>query len=398
MKKTLILVLLFLSLVPAFVFADFDLSSAVYDQIREPFVPLSPRSKAMGGVSVVSVGKDDVFYLNPASLANKDLAISLPYFTIGLYHPASLLSSGFISNLSGFDMSKMMDAVIPLLGAGQGKIFDIGAGVQFAMSGFGFSIDFKDSLLTYAPLDSTGGVSSSIVDQLNVAITFGYGHRFGFGKTLSLDVGGSISFNYLAFNQAITGQDLLDIAAGKKSFFGYFQSLPIMAGFSIPFTLGATVNLPLGFSVGTVVKNINGLYYLKTSNGYSGLPFGSGKTDTFFSDVSWDIGVAWTYDKFGKLFTPTIEFDFVDIASLFYKANDGEGGRAFLERLKLGVEIETLYVLDIWAGLNGGYWSFGLGLDFYALRIDMAYYWEEYGLVAGEKSLDTFLVKINIGW
>lgn len=397
MAKKIVLILLVVSLSVSSLFAFNVKDDPTYQQALGAFFPSSPRSKAMGGVGIISVRKDDVFYLNPAVLADRQVSVSLPYITLGLYHPAALLSSGIFDSLTGFEMDSMINAVLPLLSAGQGKIFDIGAGVQVTAGGFGLSVDIKDSLLTYAPENTTGGVNSSIVDQLNAAITIGYGGRIGFGKSFSMDMGASVAFNYLVFNQAIDGERLLSIVK-DGDFFGSLESIPIMAGFSVPITLGINFNLPLGFAIGTVLRNVNGFYYMKESSGLSDLPFGKGTMNSVYSDLTWDIGVGWTFDKFGKLFSPSIEVDLVDVASLFYEDYGGDLGRALLKRLKVGVELQTLYILDFWGGLNGGYWSFGLGIDFYAIRIDMAYYWEEFGSVSGEKGLDTFLVKINIGW
>ena len=156
--------------------------------------------------------------------------------------------------------------------------------------------------------------------------------------------------------------------------------------------------MPMGFSLATVVNNINGRYYMSAHDNFDGWTSSPFSGDTKFkldTDVSWDFGVAWDPD-WSWLFKPTFEADFVDIWGFF--ADKDFSGRAWMNHLKLGAEIKGLWVLDIRGGLDSGYWTLGAGLDFYAIRLEAAYYWHEFGDVAGEKGIDGLTIQMNIGW
>ena len=71
-----------------------------------------------------------------------------------------------------------------------------------------------------------------------------------------------------------------------------------------------------------------------------------------------------------------------------------ESGRAVL-----GIELGFLDDhLVIRGGLSQGYLSAGIGVDLWALKIDAAYYWREFGMVAGSKGVDALTVRLTIGW
>ena len=69
-----------------------------------------------------------------------------------------------------------------------------------------------------------------------------------------------------------------------------------------------------------------------------------------------------------------------------------------MTHLNIGAEIRLLSFLDLRAGMSQGYFSLGAGLDLWAIKVDMAYYWKEFGETAGDYGLDGFTVRFNIGF
>ena len=68
------------------------------------------------------------------------------------------------------------------------------------------------------------------------------------------------------------------------------------------------------------------------------------------------------------------------------------------KRLHLGAEIAFPMILSLRAGLNQGYLTGGLGLDFKVLRFDLATYGEEVGDEAGDHVSRRYLAQLTIGW
>jgi len=68
------------------------------------------------------------------------------------------------------------------------------------------------------------------------------------------------------------------------------------------------------------------------------------------------------------------------------------------KRLHVGAEVKFPLILSLQAGLNQGYWTAGLGLDFKVLRVDLASYGEEIGEEAGDHVSRRYLAQVTIGW
>jgi hypothetical protein len=68
------------------------------------------------------------------------------------------------------------------------------------------------------------------------------------------------------------------------------------------------------------------------------------------------------------------------------------------KRWHAGAEVKFPLFLSLQAGLNQGYWTAGLGLDFKLLRFDVASYGEEIGEKAGDQVSRRYVAQITIGW
>lgn len=383
---------------------DFN-TDEIYAQIRNPYKNLDVRSLGMGGVGNAATSNIQALWSNPAGLADKKLQISLPSVGLSVYNVQALskVAKDSMNSNGEISQSDMVSSIFKVLGTGYGKILDANVGLSFTAGGFGLGVAVQDSLYTFAPKTSTGGLSSNIIDQLTAEVRAGYGYKIRFTENFSMDIGASVGFRYMAFNEAVDAQKLLDIYDQMQAGADYnvaLSKIPVVGGWTIPMNAGIRFNLPLGFKLATSINDLNFGYNMSLYSNYKGwldAPFGgSGHTGyKLRSNFSWDAGFAWDPDwSWG--FKPTLEVDFVDIWG-FIQGKDFSS-RSWINHLNIGAELKGLWIFDIRGGLDNGYWTVGAGFNLYVIRVEAAYYWHEFGAVAGEKGIDGLTVKINIGW
>lgn len=68
------------------------------------------------------------------------------------------------------------------------------------------------------------------------------------------------------------------------------------------------------------------------------------------------------------------------------------------KRLHMGLEFKLPKILSVRAGLNQGYFTYGLTLDFWIIKLDLASYTEEVGAHAGQRDDRRYVGQLTIGW
>ena len=319
-----------------------------------------------------------------------------------MYHLYDMVKTG------GFSMAGLTGMVSGIQ-EGYGKLADINAGLSFTTHGFGFGVNTTISLNTFGTKDNYGP-QADLFAQVNAAISLGYGYRFELPAGFSLDVGALVRFNYLAYTDTFNASEFINAMNNGGDVMSIINGKQVMAGFSVPFDIGITANMPLGFSAGLVARNINGKFYMTGFPGYNDFlanPFGGepkvseeGTSPAeltkfnFSSDWSLDLGFGWSYDTW--YLSPTVALDFTDLVGMF--TTKDFDFKDFMMHVNVGAEVRVLSFLDVRAGLSQGYWSIGLGLDLWGFKVDAAYYRQEFGETAGQHGLDGFTVRINIGY
>lgn len=97
--------------------------------------------------------------------------------------------------------------------------------------------------------------------------------------------------------------------------------------------------------------------------------------------------------KIGMAFQQSKQLHFyADVEDLF-----NTNGEQFINKLHLGAEYQ-LPVLSFQAGLNRGYPTIGMGIDFWILRLNYAFFTEELTGSPGQQAEYYHLVGIEIGW
>ena len=401
MKRFSALCILFLILAASVAAAPANPSSdPAYEALTAPFEIPDTRFTAMGDAGLALARGTSALYVNPAGLADGKLDIDLPSISITMFNPARVLTSGVIQDLTSGGQNAVDKGLQFLESLGvYNKIMQIDASAGFTAKGFGFGFAVQDIIHTYNGSGSSA-VSSSVLNQINAVLSIGYGYRFDLPMDYSIDVGAAVRFNYIAYTKTIGAGSILGMISGSGNpFDSILQETPMMAGFSIPIDIGVSANMPLGFSVSLAARNINGRYYMTAIDSISSWqknPFGSGYTEkfTFDSDCHLDLGVAWQWDEFWW-FKPSLALDFVDLIGF---KDHPFNFRGFMGHVNIGAELEFVNSIALRIGLAGGYLSLGVGFDLHVLKVDLSYYWREYGEIAGAKGVDACTLNFTLGW
>ena len=382
--------------------------------------PHSAKSLGMGNAGIAVGGRSDSFYMNPALLARRTL-ISIPYAQVTLYHPYDLVrqdenGNSIITDLMDvIESGEMEQAVGPAteflqtIKEGKGKLAEVEAGLTLGGGGFALGLHVKDTIHTFGEIENSK-FKANLFDELNVNVLAALGLRFDITPSISIDVGVSGGLSVLGYTGLIGTSDVIDMMGGSNASTGEDPTLalmktPLALGYYIPLNVGINVNLPWGFSVGAVGRNLLGSAVgikMQTTDiesvkndpmaAASGI-FTETEDFTIKMDPTFDIGLGWKFEN--GLFAPTIAADIVDVVGL---AESDMSARSFIEHLRAGAEVRILSILDVRGGLNQGYWTIGAGIDLWAIKIDAAYYWQEFGDTIGDYGLDAFTIRFNIGF
>jgi len=351
------------------------------------FAILSPRALGMGGAVVAVPGGEDLFFYNPA-LFNLNRRTRLTLVDTRL---------GFNDNLRQV---------------------------------YGFYRNNKDDI------DNIDQLSDQRRNELySEALVYAL-------EPAHLLVQGPLPINYVrpnfgigVFSQAIVDAEILQGAAGVPIVdFAFRGDAQVMASFS-----GGTDDLlPGHLATGLTVKYLNRWVSRKTK---SLAGFGSGEEFDVYqgSVVGVDLGVvyqatprlligaAW-YDllttrfnwerkngqgtapppadrldselRLGASYSLPVGFEFlVKNVVLALDINEPfDGDVTFFKKLHMGASAAALSFVRLRAGLNQGYPTFGVGLDFSVLQLDYAFYGEELGQYAGQIPRWNHLVRLQLGF
>jgi hypothetical protein len=245
----------------------------------------------------------------------------------------------------------------------------------------------------------------------------GVGFRLNFiPDILSVDLGASARFTYKAYSKRIGATELINLMNDDDPAAKFMAESPIAAGWAVPIDVGVNVNLPVGLRVSMVARDLNAKYtmqnysesglwlnemaeFIGMSGPYNDASTGDNAITEFSYTVPWklDLGFGWTPDLggFGKFLRPSLALDLVDTVAMFEEGADDPN--AYWNYFKAGAELKLVSMIDLRAGFNRGYYSIGVGLDLFVLRVDASYYWREYGPEIGDKPIDALTVRVNLG-
>ena len=419
--KKIISILLILLVAFTSVFAasttDEDLNgntNEAYSFIAKPFTKTSARIMSMGGAGLAVRNNQDALFVNPASLGEKGLVWNVPNVAVTLFNPYKFVEENLLDKVIAGDFENMsveeMTPILGILGTNVGNLARVDAGIGVKWGRFATSTDIQVNLNTYAKESVT---DIQIVPQVDVVQSLGLGLRFFREKPFNFDVGVAARFNARVYMQGVKALSLVPSSNGGQDG-GSTSDNPmdtvlsnnaVLAGYAIPIDIGVNVNMPLGFTVSAVVKNLNGDFKFVRNESINEVQKNP-SADVMFGDPAFKTKVPWTlntgfgwspdfggYEWIGDV---TIGVDIVDVLHLFNESNFVSN---FFSSLKLGAEVQLFKGFEFRAGLNQGYPSVGVGLNiFNVLHLEASYYTVEMGKTVGDKDVDALTIRFSTFW
>ena len=415
-KRLLVILLIVLVGVTPLLATTYGPDNVVYEQTAQPFAGTNVKSLSMGGAGLGMKGYSESFLLNPANLPGSGFRLSIPAVTVTAYNVVKILESPMIDYFTSDDDNdkiKGAQEFLKTIGKGHGDVLttDISL-LTLNAGGLGLSVQAQERLISYKT--GTDMTSTKLIAQATAAATLGFGFNIPIlPEWLDIDLGASVQFAYKAYLEQIGADTIIGMMNNESGDPAkvLLNQTPLIAGWSMPITIGMNVNGPYGLRVSGVAKNINATQHMTA---YASLDdwaienFGqsiSGEAGhnpatleapfEVVPEFRFDLGVSWSQSFGGSLLTPTLSLDVIDAGKLVGKQGD-DLTRAFWDSTRIGASLRVLNILDLRYGLSRGYHSVGLGLDLFVFHVDVAYYTLEYGKNLGDKPIDALSVRIGL--
>ena len=375
----------------------------------EGYKPSNPQSMGMGGAGLaINDGLDSLFY-NPSILGQGKVRFSIPSATVTVNHIYDLLKKGE-DGTSALDkvqtavkegltenISDLIPVVSSLIGTGKSKIASAEASVGMLANVFGLAMNVNDTVRSF---------DGTVFDDLKISAVMGFG--FGIGSDdVRLNLGFTGKLNVNAFSKRISVSDAMSFNEET------INQLPFAIGYGIPFDAGVTFKFHSLKATATLSDiNLFGLGEYKydmilvedVTNRLNTIDAISGEATKirensvyqFTPKMKLNAGIAFDTESSTGI---KLAVDVVDILSIPDALDAGYSTKGvILGHTKIGAEFSLLNFLKVRGGLNSGYFTLGGSVNLGFITIDAAYFWEELGVVAGEKGLDGLSLRFNIGW
>ncbi len=367
--------------------SDYDKTPAAYSYAGIRFVPTNARMAAMGGAGLSLVKAENGLFVNPASLAEGAFKLSLPSVSVTLYHVYDILNNKLLDKVKEDNKDALVTAILDTVGTETAPLFSADASTSLVLPfGLGLGVYARDTVYTS---------SGTVIDYVETSAALGYAYGFNFGE-FRLSAGVTGKMNVIAFNQRLKLAQVVKSEDLKK------MSLNIAVGASLPvIDLGLTAEWK-GLSASVVLSNLFAKYKMGIVNTSIENAAETAKSKIAYDDFtietkpSLDAGFGYEFDS--SIFGFAVAADMKDLLGMFNELKDGEKGRVIMKHLSAGVEVGLIDMLMLRGGFSSGYFTLGAAVDFFALRIEAAYYWNEYGKAAGQKGLDGLTIRFNLGY
>lgn len=425
MKRILIVLLVLVLALPSLLAADVNVEQYAGSS-DSAFAATSSRIDAMGDSGIAASGRIDSFMANPAALAQKRFGMSFPSVSVTLYNLQALLSdpedaqiiADAMADPSTLDdqskMNKLLQDMVENVGAGRNEFLTTDVSLGLALGNLGIGLMGQEKLHTIAN-GSSNIANVYFVPEMNIGATVALGFRVLDTDAVNLDVGASGSFIYKAYAKKTGASDFISIMSSDDSSDAAMKKLlwdtPVMGGWAMPLNAGVTAGF-MGntIRVSAVARDINSVYHMKSYSSagdlinsfYSGAvtppaDHVSGTSVDFEITTPWSLtfGAAWVPEV--PVINPVITADLVDMLDIVTGREKFEWKNLLLH-LNAGAEVNILSMLALRAGVNRGYMSLGAGILLPGFNLEASYGWQEFGDVIGDKPVDSFTIRINLGY
>lgn len=322
---------------------------------------LSNRCLAMGGTCISHVrGADSVFF-NPAALARMDgFALTLGQAQAGISKSVLDLSDQFrgTSDFNSSDLNKLY-----------GKTFmvDATARASLAMPYIGFGV--------YSNNYTNMKFSDPTFPTFKMHLISDYGYAVGGAVPLGKNVSLGVAVRHVkrwGGDEEVNVADL--VGANSRSIAERaFQDRGV--GHALDLGFMATLDHPLKPTFSFVWQDLG---------------------VTTFSQTAGTKAPPSQYDNLIFGVSAQHELALIDFTHAFeYKFIRTDSGDDLSKKLHLGTEA-SLGLINLRAGLNQGYLTYGAGVDLWLLQVDAAFYSNELGTYAGQARSDNYNVSVTL--
>ncbi|MBF9015690.1 MULTISPECIES: hypothetical protein [unclassified Oceanispirochaeta] len=355
---------------------------------------VSPEVKGQGGSFVSNGSGYNSLLVNPASFEKsrekekKDGEIKkkgeVTLLSIGAGYSGDLFTYLEESRAGDKEIVELM--LDQVTSNGMGASVQIGGGYVGRRFGFGF---ITVAEMDAPPVETTLGITGDLM--LTSGLVAGYAHPFELGQ-FKLVVGGDVRpmYRFVAKDidiAALTGSVPDTAGGGDTSGEISFSSVNAMAGIGVGFDLGVDFYWRDLITSLTMRDIGNTRYFFKPVEAAFGMQFANETIDEIYvTPWTMNFGISYhpTLGKLNKFVDPTIHGAFsqplVSEDSLY-----GYDSQSFWSRLDLGAEVVLLSSVALRAGLQGGYFTAGFGLDLFFIELNGALYADEMGSHAGDQ-------------
>jgi len=363
----------------------------------------SPRQLALGGTTllhpfdsiyflknpaIVSYTKQPNFYITKLSL--------LSGANMGYLDKTLNLSSYQLSSLwAGFDYSTFLSNVMnDPYGVALNSDPEVGlfGPINLGYIGNGIGIMVYDDSFSALDIKQMPGLPYVVLKSFSeLGVTFGVGTYFSVSKFYTLHAG--ISFSYYKRYKVP-----FDEGASVPELMNYYEKVQNNI-------YEYDVSDSLSGNIGLILDDGDHLKYAITLENFFGRTFNWSRTRfTESKEETLNYNYYQTYLppslNLGVMYyLPKIPYIPSFLLSEFMVELDIKNlikSEFWYKKLSLGTEISLLKVVKLRGGINEGYPTFGLGIDFYYLTIDLAVYQYEKGVLPGQQGSQSLSLSLEI--
>ena len=414
MKKITIALLLVLAAC-TFAFAEEE-PAVTYSDIDFTFSPTMTWYDSMGQSGLAKVERLDSFFTNPASIQGKGFRLDSPSLSVTMYNLEKLVSDPEAVDIfnklikgeaSSDETTTFLVKLLDNLGSGHNLAAKADLGVSARIGSFGFGTAVQIKLHSLNPGNNV--TSQTLIPEMNITQTLGFGYRILDTDALSLSAGVSLHGVLKAYYKGISAGKIISLITSDENLGTTLMwGTPVMGGWAMPFDLGVTLGLFNDtLTIAATANNINGIYHMKS---YTGIGYMLNKeapedAPERKDSVAFEVRTPWSLN-FGVAFAPELGFfkpvvtlDLIDMFDLV-KSFGSETFRAsdLLLHMNFGAEVGLTDFIQLRAGVNRGFLSVGTGIWLKFAQTAISYGWQEFGAELGDKPVDALTLRVILGY
>ena len=397
MNRKILCILTVLALFATGLFAAGATEDGIYNGVTN--VPFRPT------LTADSATLENILYYNPAQLATNNLIIEAPTASFSGFNCAKAMKSKSVqeavNQLKQFKFTKknlitVFAGYVYNVGTGRNDVSAVDAGLGTAIKNFAFGLNVKAAAKTLPDGSPTQSLTTTImVPVVDAAFSFAYGWRVWEKEDRYLDAGISMKYARKMYILGLNASNLLENAD--------FENKPANAGIAFPFDLGLTYGMLDGkLTFSATALNLNGYYYMhKYANYKDAIKLKDG-LNGYVLYSPWEGNLEARFTPKWQYVNPTVSLRFDNINGFIVDDLNTDNGRKpwreLFRHLVLKAELDILKYAKLDLAFLHGYPEFGAVVDIFGNSLEIRYGYHEAGTLYGAKPVDTFTIRIKLGY